>query len=219
MKFTSFRKSFRRPLRAVRSKTTRLCFPCGEAPLCRTVLMLVMAFSAFSLSLACVSEQVARPESDKPTTQDPHVKKYQDYFKQLNLPYMEPLGCSKELPCRVVADFNDDGMVDLAGLYEYSGPKQRSNDWYLDLVIIYSTKDSAEPKHTIFTHVGRLDSKNQVLMKLETQGVGDMKLPLRTFKMQRPGINVMTKGQSPEAYFPTYYWDGKEFHAIVKAAD
>ncbi len=190
-----------------------------RSPYQHTLVPIALVCSIMSVSLSCANDQLAWPNPEKPVTQDPQIKKYETYFKGLNLPYMKPLGCSRTTPCQLVADFNDDGTEDLVGLYEYSGPKQRSNAWYLDLVIIYSTKDSAGPKHTIFTHVGRLDSKNQVLAKLETQEVGDMKLPLRTFKMQRPGINVMTKGQSPEAYFPTYYWNGKEFHAIVKAAD
>ena len=46
-----------------------------------------------------------------------------------------------------------------------------------------------------------------------------LELPLGTFTLTRPGINVRRDGQEPGTYFPTYYWNGKRFASIDKSAD
>ncbi len=147
------------------------------------------------------------------------AKQYLNYFDQQSLPYMKPIGCSAKAPCSLTADFNDDGIVDYVGLYEYSGPTERIGANYLDLVILYSTKDSAQPTHQIFRYVGAIDKKNQVLVKLERQEAGEMQLPLGTITLKRPAINVRRDGQAPGAYFPTYYWTGTRFVSIDKSDD
>ena len=187
-----------------------------QSPYWHTFLPLALICSLMNVLLACANDHVARPHPEEPVTQDPQIKKYKTYFRDLNLPYIEPLGCSKANPCQLVADFNDDGTKDLAKLYEYSGPGNRIGDNYVDLVILYSTEDGAQPTHQIFRHVGAIDKKDQVLIKLEKQDVGKMQLPLGTITLQRPAINVRRDGTT---YFPTYYWKGKRFASIDKSAD
>ena len=147
------------------------------------------------------------------------VKKYLNHFDRQSLPYLKPIGCSAKAPCSLTADFNDDGIIDFVGLYEYSGPTERIGANYVDLVILYSTKDSAQPTLQIFRYVGAIDKENQVLAKLEIQEAGEMQLPLGTITLKRPAINVRRDGQAPGTYFPTYYWTGTRFASIDKSDD
>ena len=183
-----------------------------SGPRWRSVQLLVIFCGTLSLLLSCANRVI-------PQSQDPQVQKYQAHFKELNLPYMEPLGCSQSRSCQLVADFNDDGTEDLARLIEYSGPTERIGANYVDLVILYSTKDSAQPTHQIFRYVGAIDKENQVLAKLERQEAGEMQLPLGTITLKRPAINVRRDNQEPGTYFPTYYWSGTRFVSIDKSDD
>ena len=147
------------------------------------------------------------------------IKKYQEIFQQQNLPYLRPKGCSKTTPCCLAADFNGDGVIDFAGLYEYSGPKHRSEDTYLDLVFIYSTSGSSDTEQEIFSYVGKINSAGEPQVELKIQDVGSMQLPVGKIELKHPGVNVLTKGKPQSVYTPTFYWNGKNFYSISKADD
>ena len=197
---------------------------CEHHPKWKSAGLLILACSLASMLLSCANRQVVQadpaiPRTEVPASQEPLITHYKDYFKSLNLPYMEPLGCSQAKPCQLVADFNDDGIKDLASLYEYSGPTDRIEANYVDLVILYSTKGSAHPTHQIFRYAGGIDKRNHVLARLEKQEAGELTLPLGTIKLPRPAINVRRDDQELGTYFPTYYWTGRRFASIDKSAD
>ena len=185
----------------------------------RSLRPFVFSCCVASVSLSCSKGQVAELDPGTPP-RDPQLEKYEAYFKGLNLPYMEPLGCDQARTCRIAEDFNDDGTVDLAGLYEYSGPTSRVGNNYVDLVILYSSEDSDRPRHQIFRYVGAIDKDNRVRANLEKQERGEMMHPLGiVIRLNRPAINVLQDGQEPGTYFPTYYWNGKRFASIDKSTD
>lgn len=190
--------------------------PAARGSIWRSLRLFVFTCCVVSVSLSCAKGQVADPDSETP----PQLEKYEAYFKGLNLPYMKPLGCNEARTCQIAEDFNDDGTVDLAGLYEYSGPTSRLGNNYVDLVILYSSKDSDRPSHQIFRYVGAIDKDNQVRANLEKQERGEIKHPLGiVIKLNRPAINVRQDGQAPGTYFPTYYWTGERFASIDKSTD
>jgi len=166
----------------------------------------------FILGLVCMGNVLAADSDDD-------VARYQAYFKKLGLPYVEPRGCSIDAPCSVAGDFNDDGVRDLAALYEYSGDKSRRDRWNLDLVIIYSQEESSEPTHVVFTHVGQVDAKTGETFSLAIQGKGLMKIPSGEITLDRPGINVIFGRNTGVDQYSTYYWRGERFDAIDKSDD
>lgn len=147
------------------------------------------------------------------------VKKHQKYFKQQSLPYIKPKGCSKASLCSLSADFNNDGSIDYVAIYEYAGSDNRTGDNYLDLVFIYSDKQSFKFKQQIFTRVGSIGGNNKALIKLEIQKKGTMKLPIGKVELDTIAVNVITKGKTANLYFPTFYWDGELFRSISKEDD
>ncbi len=150
---------------------------------------------------------------------DENSARHRAYFKQLDLPYLEPSGCSDDKPCSLIADFNGDGSPDLAALYEYSGEKSRRNRWNLDLVIVYSKDGSSELTHVIFTHVGQTDVESGTMAALALQQVGALKIPAGVMTLERPGINIIGIRNTRADEFPTYYWRGEGFYAIDKSDD
>lgn len=202
-------KRFRREIPSSRAEP-------GRRSAWPSLRLFVLTCCVMSVAMSCARDGATRPDPDKSVTQ---VEKYQAYFKGLSLPYMEPLGCNQDRSCQLAEDFNDDGTVDLAGLYEYSGSTSRIGDNYVDLVIIYSSAGSDQPTHQIFRYVGAIDRKSQVLVNLEKQEAGVIELTLGDFTLTRPAINVRRDDQAPGTYFPTYYWNGKRFASIDKSAD
>jgi hypothetical protein len=166
----------------------------------------------FILGLVCAGNAVAADSVDD-------LERYQAYFKKLGLPYVQPRGCSADAPCSVAADFNDDGVRDLAVLYEYSGDEPRYERWKLDLVIIYSQKDSSEPTHMVFSHLGQVDAETGSSSSLAIQEKGLMKIPSGEITLDRPGINVVYGQNTGVGQFPTLYWRGDRFYAIDKSDD
>lgn len=166
----------------------------------------------FILGLVCTGNALAADSDDD-------VERYRAYFKELGLPYAQPRGCIADAPCSVTADFNDDGVRDLAALYEYSGDKSRRERWNLDLVIIYSQGGSSEPTHVVFSHVGQVDAKTDEAFSLAIQEKGMMKIPSGEITLDRPGINVIYGRNTGADQFPTFYWRGDRFYAIDKSDD
>lgn len=148
---------------------------------------------------------------------DNHVERYRTHFLSLGLEYEGLQQCDRG-PCAISADFNDDGETDLAALYRYTGDKARRDDWYVDLVILYSQPGSSEPAHAVFTHVGQL-SANAASVSLSIQPAGVMRIPAGEIPLSRPAINVILDGKFGAAQFPTFYWHGSGFYAIDKSAD
>lgn len=164
------------------------------------------------LGLICTGNVLASDSDDV-------VERYRAYFKNLDLPYVEPRGCSAEAPCSVTADFNDDGVRDLAALYEYAGDGSRRSRWKLDLVIIYSQGNSSEPTHVVFSRVGQVDAESGARFSLAVQDEGVMKIPVGEITLERPGINVIYGQNTGIDQFPTFYWRGESFYAIDKSDD
>ncbi|MCZ6709717.1 MAG: hypothetical protein O7B25_05085 [Gammaproteobacteria bacterium] len=150
---------------------------------------------------------------------DEIVERYRAYFESLDLSYVEPRGCSDDAPCSVTEDFNDDGVPDLAALYQYSGDNSRRNRWNLDLVIVYSQGASSEPTHMVFTHVGQVDAERGAAASLAIQEKGSMKIPSGEITLDRPGINIVSAGNTGADEYPTFYWRGETFYAIDKSDD
>jgi hypothetical protein len=167
----------------------------------------------FLLGLICTGGALAAESDDD-------VKAYLAYFKNLGLPYVEPRGCNADAPCSVVGDFNDDGALDLAILYEFRGEKARRAGWNLDLVILYSQGKSAEPTHMVFSHVGQVDTEsNASASSLAIQEKGSMKVPSGEISLERPGINVIHDLNTGIGQFLTFYWREDSFYAIDKSDD
>ena len=145
--------------------------------------------------------------------------RFSAYFKNLDLPYQLPRGCSADMPCNVSADFNGDGLPDMAALYQYAGKQSRRNRWNLDLIIIYSQTDSSELTHAIFSHVGQIDIDARVSASLAIQEIGTIKLAVGEMKLERPGINILAAGNTDKSQLPTYYWRNQRFYSIDKSDD
>lgn len=171
----------------------------------RNVLYLILI-----LSISACTSKTSQKDSQI-------VKAHQDYFEQQKLPYRPVQGCVVKNSCIISADFNNDNILDLAGLYEYTGPQHRYKNQYLDLVIIYSDEKYAETRHVIFSHVGKVDDKNNALAKLTTQKKGIMKVPSGDFDLKTPGINVVAFDQVENSHFPTFYWHETKFYSVLKA--
>jgi hypothetical protein len=150
---------------------------------------------------------------------DNDIERYRAYFKNLGLPYEEPRGCGANAPCSVAGDFNDDGVEDLAALYQYSGDKSRRAGWNLDLVIVYSNEGSSELTHVLFTHVGQVNAKSDETFSLAIQSKGLMKVPRGEITLARPGINVFFGRNTEADQYQTFYWYGDGFDAIDKSDD
>lgn len=146
------------------------------------------------------------------------LAKNREQFKAYNLPYRLPRGCDAALRCALSADFNADGVDDFAALYEYAGPIRRGGR-HLDLVILYSSSDSAQPRSVIFTHVGGLDGVYRTAVGLELQPPGRLELPTGSIRLERPAINLVDTARPDDPYLPTYYWLDDKFQSISKADD
>jgi hypothetical protein len=168
------------------------------------------------LGLVCSGSAFAADSDEK----NDNVQRYRAYFESLDLPYAEPRGCGNEVPCSVVGDFNDDGVEDMAALYEYSGGKARRAGWNLDLVVLFSQKDSSEPTHSIFSHIGQIDARSgKVSASLAVQEKGLMETPGGGFPLERSGINVFYGPNRGPGQYLTFYWRGESFHSIDKSDD
>jgi len=151
---------------------------------------------------------------------DDNVERYRAYFKSLDLPYAEPRGCSADAPCSVAGDFNDDGVQDLAALYEYSGDQSRRARWNVDLVFVYSQEGSSEPTHQVFSHIGQVDAKTGAASaSVAIQGKGLLKTPGGDFPMDWPGVNVFYGPNRGPGQYLTFYWRGDRFYSIDKSDD
>jgi hypothetical protein len=184
------------------------------------MLQLVTMLGIALAVTGCVATSEIEPVKDPgDTAVSEQIKKYQNHFKRQSLPYINPLGCNDDAPCSLAADFNDDGAIDYAALYEYSGSKRRGAARYIDLVFVYSVPDSEQPRQQVFTHIGDIDENNQTLVTLEVQDSGILKLPIGQMQLNNIGVNVIYSDRPSSLFAPTFYWDGAKFYSIVKEAD
>ena len=161
---------------------------------------------------------------------------YRSYFDSLKLQYEVPRGCSvntavgsayggtKDVPnCALAADFNGDGSLDYAALFEFIGAGHRFGNRYLDLIVLYSSDYQGEARHRVFTHMGRVTDRGEIDTFLGLQPIGEISLPSGVTKLDKPGINLLsTTGKNDDPWaFPTIYWNenSQVFFAITKAND
>ena len=163
-----------------------------------------------------------------------YTELYQPYFDALKLQYETPRGCSGASQhgstynndvgtanCALAADFNGDGNQDYAVLLEYIGGDLRFGNRYLDLVVLYFSKDKGEVRHSLFTHMGKVNDRGKIDTFLSIQPTGELELPSGIKRLDKPGINLLKtngKNDNPWAY-PTIYWSGEKFYSITKATD
>lgn len=161
---------------------------------------------------------------------------YQAYFESLKLHYEVPAGCAGNTTatsgyggtagkpvCALAADFNGDGNVDFAALFEYIGAGSRLGNRYLDLIVLYSSNIQGEPQHQIFTGMGGVGDQGEVDTFVSIQSTGEINLPSGIQNLDKPGINLLrTSGQNDDPWtYPTIYWDERNqtFYSITKAND
>ena len=184
------------------------------------------------LSFLCLFGLVSVAHSDTYGSPDQvFASVYQSYFDSLLLHYEVPAGCASDATgqyggkanCAVVGDFNGDGSVDYVALREYIGAGSRYGDLYLDLIVLYSSVDTGEPQHQVFTNMGSVNEDGVVDTFLSIQPVGEVNLPSGPMQLERPGINLFsTNGGNDDPWsFPTFYWNenARTFFSLTKAAD
>ena len=154
-------------------------------------------------------------------------EQYRDFFNSLKLNYEVPRGCEGKTDgspvCALSGDFNGDGLQDYAALLEYVGGKFRYNNRYLDLVILYSSKEDGRARFNILGNIGQVTDQGDVSTFLELQPEGEILLPNGPKKLDKPGINLLrTNGKNEDPWsFPTVYWNDpkQNFYALTKAND
>lgn len=124
-------------------------------------------------------------------------------------------GSAEGEECFQVEDLDGDENPDFAGLYEYTGEQQRSSDWNLDLVLLY-TDESGQTRHTVFPSAGRASaSKGEVYDTLKVQPPGVVDLMPGTVTLDRPGIVSYRNGKPAVLYF----WQNGRYTQRVFAID
>jgi hypothetical protein len=108
--------------------------------------------------------------------------------------------------CWVSEDFNNDGTDDFAGIFEYTGEKERVSGWQLDLVILYS--DAGQLQHFVFQYAGRISEEGgQLRQHLGLQAAGRIDLKPGSVTIDQPGI-VSYRDGLPAVI---YYWNKDRF--------
>ena len=169
--------------------------------LLRTLLMISLVFPA----VADACEEYNLPDEQ------------QQYLKELALPYRVPTGTTGVLlqksrslagddqGCTVVDDFNGDGRDDFAGIFQYTGERNRLDDWSLDVIILFSSE--AETRHVIFPYSGQLNQRDKLLYQyLRQQPPGEFDLRPGRVLLQHPSILSYRRGKPAVVYF----WDGTD---------
>ena len=150
------------------------------------------------------------------------AEQYRDFYDSLKLNYEVSRGC-EDKTCELSADFNGDGQDDYAALLEYVGGKFRHGNRYLDLVILYSSKEDGRARFNIVGNIGRVTDQGDVSTFLMLQPEGEILLPNGVKKLDKPGINLLrTNGKNEDPWsYPTVYWDNRKqnFYALTKAND
>ena len=158
---------------------------------------------------------------------DPIPNKYRQYLlKQMDVRYQRPTGriarqnaantnaANPSLDratgnCSLSADFNGDGELDFAGIYRYredNGRRKRSNEWSLDLVIMYTVDDAI--KHVIFPYAGRYTAGNEPIRSfIVVQERGEIDLMPGRLVLDWPAIVSYREGNPAVLY----YWNGNRF--------
>ena len=177
-------------------------------------LLLLCPFAA-SAALDC-------PEADLSDRQSA-------YFEKLGFPYRLPAGKlalydgkpyrkiydenDKEIAriarpdgprCSVRVDFNQDGIEDFAGMFQYQGDKSRRDNWNLDLVILY-TDQASQVKHIIFPYAGQFARETETrfqFFELHTPDQGEIDLYPGSLKTDGPAI-ISYRNGLPSV---VYYW-------------
>lgn len=110
-------------------------------------------------------------------------------------------GSSEGEECFHMEDLDGDTKPDFAGLYEYTGEQQRSSDWNLDLVLLY-TDENLQTRHVVFPSAGRISAtKGEVYDTLKVQPPGVVDLMPGTVTLDRPGIVSYRNGKPAVLYF------------------
>lgn len=166
----------------------------------------------FILGLVCTGNALAADTADE-------AKHFRDYFERQGLPYAQPGTCASGLECSVVGDFNGDGAQDFAALYQYIGPKSRYANFSVDLVVVYSQKDSGEPIHAVYKNVAQIGEDKRAAASLTVQPAGPMRIPSGEFVLKYPGINIVSAMNRSPDQDTTLYWQDNGFYAVDKATD
>ncbi len=146
--------------------------------------------------------------------------RYGEYFNSLQILHDIPEACANKYStygsgiddrCAAAADFNGDGTPDYVALLEYVGGKSRVRDSYIDLILMYTNPETGAIEHEIYSHVGTVNEKGEISVKLEVQPPGDILLPTGLFRLLQPGINLLsTAGDNVDPWFyPTYIWNNR----------
>ena len=108
--------------------------------------------------------------------------------------------------CYQVGDFDDDGVDDFVGIFEYVGTDTRGGNWTLQTVIL--TEDSnGNVQHITFPYTGQLDSaSNTQAQHLSYQPAGVVNLNPGMVTIDAPGVVSYRNGE-PKVLF--YYDNGE----------
>ena len=125
-------------------------------------------------------------------------------------------GSSEGEECFQVEDLDGDTQPDFAGLYEYTGEDERSSDWNLDLVFLY-TDQGGQTRHVVFPAAGRSSSaKGEVYDTLKVQPPGVVDLMPGSVTLDRPGIVSYRNGEPAVLYF---WQDGRYTQRVFSIDD
>lgn len=160
------------------------------------------------------------------------AEQYQQYYASLKLNYEVPFGCQgrgdpeykyvRQPVCQLAADFNGDGLTDYAALLEYVGGKFRYGMRYLDLVVLFSSKQG-RPSFNLMRGVGTVTERGDVSTFMRLQPEGFIILPSGPKELTMPAIDLLrTDGDNEDPWsYPTVYWSERKqmFYKLTKAAD
>ena len=145
---------------------------------------------------------------------------YKDYFNKLKLTYEPPRGKFRHIDsknnarCSYLTDLNGDGIDDFVAIYKYTGEKKRSNDWLLDLIIMYS--EGRGINHIIYPYAGRyLVKEASILQSLSLHDPGVIDLMPGKLEVKTPVI-IASRSGKPAV---TYYWNKKRFSQQAMGVD
>lgn len=125
-------------------------------------------------------------------------------------------GSSEGEECFQAEDLDGDNRMDFAGLYEYTGEQQRSSDWNLDLVFLY-TDQGGQTRHVVFPSAGRSSAeKGEVYDTLKVQPPGVVDLMPGSVTLDRPGIVSYRNGEPAVLYF---WQDGRYTQRVFSVYD
>ncbi len=168
-----------------------------------TILLMFASISA----VACEDYPLSQNQRDYLEKQSLTLKVPSGDFADpaANHPEQKPAsGGARE--CWVSEDFNNDGIDDFAGIFEYTGEKERVSGWQLDLVILYS--DAGQLRHFVFPYAGRVTKEDGKLRQhLGVQAAGRVDLKPGSVTINQTGIVSYRDGQPAVIYF----WNKDQF--------